>query len=84
MRIIKSGTLFPDAIVEQKKGNKWKKKIVEFELRSSGFQSHLNDCEKGKDYVIVCWENDKWRDDRQKRRYKNKIIELKKELEKIL
>jgi hypothetical protein len=84
MRIIKSGTLFPDAIVEQKKGKKWKKKIVEFELRSSGFQSHLNDCKKEVDYVIVCWEDDKWRDGRQKRLYKDKIIELKKELENVL
>jgi hypothetical protein len=82
MRIIKSGTLFPDAIVERKAGKTWKKINVEFELYSSGFQAHLPDCEENEDYVIVCWEDDKWRDNRQKRRFE--IIELKKQLEKIL
>jgi hypothetical protein len=82
MRIIKSGTLFPDAIVEQKAGKKWKKKNVEFELRSSGFQAHLPDCKEDEHYVIVCWEDDDWRDNRKKRRFE--IIELKKQLEKIL
>jgi hypothetical protein len=84
MRIIRSGVLFPDAIVEQKKGDKWQKINVEFELRSSGFRSHLPDKE-GKCDLIVCWEDDDWgRDNHQKRRYKDKIIELKKDLEKIL
>ena len=82
MRIIKSGTLFPDAIVERKAGKTWKKINVEFELYSSGFQSHLPDCKKNEEYVIVCWEDDDWRDNRPKRRFE--IIELKEQLEKIL
>jgi hypothetical protein len=82
MRIIKSGTQFPDAIVERKAGRKWKKINVEFELRSSGFQTHLPDCKEHQDYVIVCWEDDKWHDNRQKRRFE--IIELKEQLKKIL
>lgn len=82
MRIIKSGTLFPDAIVERKVGKTWKKIKVEFELRSSGFQAHLPDCEENEPYVIVCWEDDDWRDNHKKRRFE--IIELKKQLEKIL
>jgi hypothetical protein len=81
MRIIKSGTLFPDAIIERKVGKKWKKTNVEFELRSHGFQAHLPDCKENEDYVIICWEDD-WRDNRQKKRFE--IIELKKQLEKIL
>ena len=82
MRIIKSGTLFPDAIVERKAGKTWKKINVEFELHSSGFQAHLPDCKKDEHYVIVCWEDDDWRDNRKKRRFE--IIELKNQLEKIL
>jgi hypothetical protein len=82
MRIIKSGVLFPDAIVEQKKGDKWQKINVEFELHSSGFRSHLPDKE-GKCDLIICWEDDDWgRDNHQKRRYK--IIELKEHLKNIL
>lgn len=81
MRIIKSGTRFPDAIVERKAGKKWKKINVEFELYSSGFQAHLPDCKENEEYVIVCWEDD-WRDNCQKRRFE--IIELKEQLKKIL
>jgi hypothetical protein len=82
MRIIKSGTLFPDAIVERKAGKKWKKINVEFELYSSGFQAHLSDCKDDEEYVIVCWEDNKWHDKREKQRFE--IIELKEQLEKIL
>lgn len=82
MRIIKSGTLFPDAIVERKAGKKWKKINVEFELYSSSFQSHLSDCKENEEYVIICWEDNDWCDNRIKRRFE--IIELKKQLEKIL
>jgi hypothetical protein len=55
---------------------------VEFELYSSSFQSHLSDCEENEEYVIVCWEDNDWCDNRKKRRFE--IIELKKQLEKIL
>ena len=80
MRIIQFGTRFPDAIVERKKGKKWEKINVEFELRSSGFQVHLPDCEKDEDYVIVCWEDD-WKHPNRKG---FEIIGLKKHLEEIL
>jgi hypothetical protein len=84
MRIIKSGPFFPDAVVERKRGRKWEKLNIEFELHSSSFRKHLPDKE-GKCDLIVCWEDDDWgRDNHQKRRYKDKIIELKKDLEKIL
>lgn len=82
MRIIQFGTRFPDAIVERKKGKAWKKINVEFELYSSSFQSHLSACKNHEEYVIVCWENDKWRDDRKKKHFE--IIELKEHLIKIL
>jgi hypothetical protein len=82
MRIIQFATRFPDAIVERKKGKRWEKLNIEFELRSSSFQSHLPDRGKKCD-LIVCWEDEEWgHNNRQKRRYN--IIELKKHLEKIL
>lgn len=80
MRIIQFGVRFPDAIVERKKAGKWQKQYIEFELRSSGFQTHLPDCKDNEHYVIVCWK-DNWVHP-QKRRFE--IIELKAELEKIL
>jgi hypothetical protein len=84
MRIIQFGTRFPDAIVERKRGRRWEKINVEFELHSSGFKNHLNDpkCIKNS-CVIVCWENDHWgKKEKLKKDYK--IIELKKVLQKIL
>jgi hypothetical protein len=80
MRIIQFGTRFPDAIVERKKGNKWEKLYVEFELRSKGFQCHLPDCNKRHCDLIVCWEDD-WKHPR-KRDFE--IIELKEHLKEIL
>ena len=82
MRIIKFATRFPDAIVEEKRGKRWKKLKVEFELRSGSFQNHLP-CEKNACDLIVCWENDHWgKNEGQKRQYR--IIELKERLERIL
>ena len=52
------GTRFPDAIVERKKGKKWEKLYVEFELHSRGFQCHLPDCDKRHCDLIVCWKDD--------------------------
>jgi len=82
MRIAGFGTRFPDAIIQRKQRAKWQRLNVEFELYSSGFQSHMpvprdKDC-----CTIVCWEDDDWRDNRKKRGLK--IIALKDELEKIL
>jgi len=82
MRIIQFGTRFPDAIVEWKKGNKWEKLHIEFELNSSTFQDHLPDKERKCD-IIVCWENNHWgKNEDQKKHYK--IIILKEHLEEIL
>src|SRR5206468_3084829 len=80
MRIIQFGTRFPDAIVERKKGKRWERLNVEFELYSSSFQSHLPDCDKKRCDLIVCWEDD-WK---HSKRGDFEIIELKQELEKIL
>jgi hypothetical protein len=82
MRIIQFATRFPDAIVERKKGKRWEKLNVEFELYSSSFQSHLPDAEELCD-VIICWENNGWgRNEKEKDRYE--IIALKERLEKII
>jgi hypothetical protein len=80
MRIIQFGVRFPDAIVERKKEGKWQKQYIEFELRSSGFQTHLPDCKENEEYVIVCWE-DNWVHPKKSH---FEIIELKSELGKIL
>jgi len=84
MRIVSFGTRFPDAIVQRKKYGKWKKVNVEFERLSSGFQDHLKKYKKEDCHTIICWEDDDdgWDDRRVKRHFE--IIELKKELEKIL
>ena len=80
MRIIQFGTRFPDAMVERKKGKRWEKLTVEFELRSSGFQCHLPDCDKRHCDLIVCWEDD-WEHPRKK---DFEVIELKEHLEMLL
>ncbi len=85
MRIAGFGTRFPDAIVERKDSRgKWRKLKVEFELRSSGFQSHMPACDNRETRcrTIVCWEDNDWADNRKKAKFE--IIELKRELEKIL
>jgi hypothetical protein len=84
MRIVGFGTRFPDAIVERKDNRgRWRKEHVEFELYSSGFQSHMPACDNKDTYcrTIVCWEDD-WADTRSKAKFD--IIELKHELEEIL
>ena len=83
MRIAGFGTRFPDAIVERKdKRGKWRRLEVEFELHSSGFQSHMPVPRDKQCRTIVCWEDDDWRDNRKKKGLK--IIALKDELQKIL
>ena len=82
MRIVSFGTRFPDAIVQRKHRGTWRRVNVEFELYSSGFTAHLEQCEKEDCYTIICWEDDDWPDNRQKRPFD--IIELKKELGQML
>jgi len=83
MRIASIGTRFPDAIIERKKNGTWRTANVEFELRSSGFCCHMPACDNKDTYcrTIVCWEDD-WADTRKKAKFE--IIELKRELEKVL
>jgi hypothetical protein len=82
MKIEYVSTRFPDATIMIKRGGEWITKKAEFEVYSSGFQKHLEKMRKKKvkcDYVI-CWEDDDW-----KQKPKNlRVIELKKELEKII
>jgi hypothetical protein len=46
---------FPDAIALLKLGNKYVRKYIEFEFKSSGFKKHLS--EKKKCHYVVCWEH---------------------------
>jgi len=81
MKIESVGTRFPDALIKVKQGDVWQTKSAEFELYSSGFKSHMEDYRKDPKRcdMIICWEDD-WKD-----RPKNlKVVELKKELEKII
>ncbi len=50
---------FPDCIAYRRRGDTEKKVRIEFEFRSSAFQTHRHDA--GKCDVIVCWHHD-WPD----------------------
>jgi hypothetical protein len=81
MKIESVGTRFPDALIKVRKGNIWQIKSAEFELYSSSFKSHMHDYRKdpGTCDMIICWKDD-WKD-----KPKNlKVIELEKELRKII
>ncbi len=81
MKIESVGTRFPDALIKVKQGDVWQTKSAEFELYSSGFKRHMEVYKKDpqKCDMIICWEDD-WKD-----KPKNlKVVELKKELEKII
>jgi hypothetical protein len=83
MRIVGFGTRFPDAIIERKdKHGNWRRLDVEFELYSSGFQSHMPVPHDKNCKTIICWEDDDWRDSRKKAGLE--IIALKDKLEEIL
>ena len=82
MRIVHFGTRFPDAIIERKRYGKWRTENVEFELYSSGFQDHLDEYKKRDCKTIICWEDDTWEDNRQKRYFE--IIELREVLRDML
>lgn len=68
-------TRFPDAAVFEKSSKGYIRRYIEFEFKSSGYKSHLKSKKKC-DYVI-CWEHN-WKD------CPIKVIELKKEIPKIL
>ena len=81
MKIESFSTRFPDALIKVKEGDVWQTKSAEFELYSSGFKSHMKKYKKDHKScdMIICWEDD-WKD-----KPKNlKVVELKKELEKII
>ena len=83
MKISYVGTRYPDAIIRVKKGKTWVTKTAEFELLASRFEDHKERYKNGERCdMIICWEND-WRKPRWLRDT-TQIIELKKELEKII
>lgn len=69
---------FPDAAVLLKLGDKYIKKYIEFEFKSSGFKKHLSELTKKKKcHYVVCWEHN----------WKNcpvPVIELKTKIKEIL
>jgi len=81
MKIESVGTRFPDALIKVKQGDVWQTKSAEFELYSSSFKSHMKDYKKDPKRcdMIICWEDD-WEDKPKGL----KVVELKKELEKII
>jgi hypothetical protein len=69
-------TRFPDAAVfEQTSNNRFVRKYIEFEFKSSGYKSHLKS--KRKCHYVVCWEND-WKD------CPIPVVELKKQIPNII
>lgn len=86
MKISYVSTRYPDAIVRVKEGKQWVPKTAEFELLASSFESHeqqyrgrnSNSCD-----MIICWVND-WTSKPRWLRDSTRIIELRKELEKII
>ena len=81
MKIESVGTRFPDALIRIKKGKSWITRAAEFELNSSGFESHMKDYTKNPEScdMIICWKDD-WK---QKPR-DLEVIELRKKLEEII
>ena len=84
MKIDYVGTRFPDAWIKIKKGSNWIVKAAEFEKNSSNFECHLKKLKKMRkkgencDYIIC------WKDDWERKPKGIKVIELKKELQKLL
>lgn len=84
MRISFVSTRYPDAIVRVKKGNNWVPKTAEFELYASSFESHERRSRKGDTCdLLICWVND-WTSKPRWLRHSTKIVELRKELERII
>jgi hypothetical protein len=85
MKISYVSTRYPDAIIRVKKGKTWVTKTAEFELLASRFEDHEERYSNGNRCdMIICWEDDWARKPRWFHRDKTRIIELKKELEKII
>jgi hypothetical protein len=77
MKIEAVGTRFPDALIRVKKGGQWVTRKCEFEKRSSDFVAHghnAKDCD-----MIICWK-----DDLKRKPNHIKVIELRKELQRII
>ena len=66
---------FPDAVVLEKFGDRYVRRYVEFEFKSSGYKKHLK--ERKKCHYVVCWKHN-WKD------CPVKVVELRKEIKKIL
>lgn len=83
MKIEYVSTRFPDAYVRVKKGSKWETKSAEFEINSSSFKNHGHLQQMKNDNMecsmIICW-----RDDWNERPKDIKVVELRKEMMKIL
>jgi len=84
MKISYVSTRYPDAVVRVKKRKEWVTQTAEFELRASSFASHEHQYRSGNCCdMIICWENDRTSKPRWLR-HKTQIIELRRELEKII
>lgn len=57
---VKTG--YPDCVARRRTGKGWERLYIEFEYKSSGFKSHLDDFSKGKKSdLVVCWVHD-WKE----------------------
>jgi hypothetical protein len=84
MKISYVSTRYPDAIIRVKKGKTWVTKTAEFELLASRFKDHKERYKSGERCeMIICWEDD-YRPRPRWLRDTTQIIELKKELQKII
>jgi hypothetical protein len=85
MKISYVSTRYPDAIIRVKEGKKWIPKTAEFELLASRFKAHEKKYrDENRCAMIICWKDDWKRKPRWFRRDITRVIELKKELEKII
>jgi len=89
MRIASVGTRFPDALVRIKRHGTWKTVRAEFELWSSSFKKHghleqmkglmkTGDWSRQDPCYLICWKNDMSRKPRNV-----KIVEVRKEAQRI-
>lgn len=83
MKVEFVSTRFPDALIRIKERGDWVIKRAEFEINSFDFKKHDHihnpNYDLNEEYVIICWRDD-W-----KRKPKNiKVVELKRELERII